>query len=71
MPPPITPSFIPDPGFTLLLDQTSASLRSWQVLGLPATFIVDPEGRIAFRAVGGREFDDPAIVAQLRTLLRP
>jgi hypothetical protein len=40
-------------------------------LGLPATFIVDPEGRIAFRAVGGREFDDPGIVAQLRTLLRP
>jgi thiol-disulfide isomerase/thioredoxin len=64
-------SFIPDPGFTILLDEKSASLRAWQVRGLPATFIVDPEGRIALRAVGGREFDDPAIVAQLRELIRP
>ena len=63
--------FIPDTGFTILLDQKSAGLRAWQVRGLPATFIADPEGRIALKAVGGREFDDPAIVAQLRALLRP
>ena len=38
---------------------------------LPSTFIVDRSGRIALRAVGGREFDDPAILAQLRELVRP
>lgn len=64
-------SFVPDPGFTILLDRKSTSLRAWQVRGLPATFIVDPESRIALKAVGGREFDDPAIVAQLRELMRP
>jgi thiol-disulfide isomerase/thioredoxin len=63
-------SFIPDPGFTILLDLKSGSLRTWQLRGLPATYVVDPEGRIALKAVGGREFDDPAIVAQLRELLR-
>jgi thiol-disulfide isomerase/thioredoxin len=62
--------FIPDPGFTILLDLNSTSLRTWQVRGLPATYIVDAEGRVVLRAVGGREFDDPAIVAQLRELLR-
>jgi thiol-disulfide isomerase/thioredoxin len=63
--------FVPDPGFTILLDLKSASLRDWQVRGLPATYVVDPEGRIALKAVGGREFDDPAIVAQLRALMKP
>jgi thiol-disulfide isomerase/thioredoxin len=63
--------FVPDPGFTILLDLKSASLRSWQVRSLPATFVVDREGRIALRAVGGREFDDPAILAQLRELMQP
>jgi thiol-disulfide isomerase/thioredoxin len=63
--------FIPDPGFTILLDLKSASLRAWQVRSLPATFVVDPDGRVVLRAVGGREFDDPAIVAQLRELVRP
>ena len=64
-------SFVPDPGFTILLDLKSASLGAWQVRSLPATFVVDPEGRIVLRAVGGREFDDPAILAQLRELVRP
>jgi thiol-disulfide isomerase/thioredoxin len=63
--------FVPDPGFTLLLDPTSATLPRWQVRGLPATFVVDKEGRIALKAVGGRDFDDPAIVAQLRALMKP
>ena len=63
--------FVPDPGFTILLDPTSATLARWQVRGLPATFVVDREGRIALKAVGGREFDDPVIVAQLRELMKP
>jgi thiol-disulfide isomerase/thioredoxin len=63
--------FVPDPGFTILLDPASATLPRWQVRGLPATFVVDREGRIALKAVGGREFDDPAILAQLRELMKP
>ena len=63
-------SFLPDPPFTILLDQKSTSLRNWQVKGLPSTFVVDREGRIVLRAVGGREFDDAATVARLRELLQ-
>ena len=62
--------FLPDPPFTILLDQKSATLRTWQVKGLPSTFVVDREGRIVLRAVGGREFDDAATVARLRELLQ-
>ena len=55
---------------TILLDRASAAMRRWPVKGLPSTFVVDKKGRLALRAVGGREFDDAAIVAQLRGLLR-
>ena len=55
---------------TILLDRDSAAMRRWPVKGLPSTFVVDRRGRLALRAVGGREFDDAAIVAQLRGLLR-
>lgn len=55
---------------TILLDRDSAAMRRWPVKGLPTTFVVDKKGRLALRAVGGREFDDAAIVAQLRGLMR-
>lgn len=55
---------------TILLDRDSAAMRRWPVKGLPTTYIVDKQGRLALRAVGGRDFDDPAIVAQLRALLK-
>jgi thiol-disulfide isomerase/thioredoxin len=55
---------------SILLDRDSAAMRRWPVKGLPTTFIVDRQGRLALRAVGGRDFDGPAIVAQLRALLK-
>jgi thiol-disulfide isomerase/thioredoxin len=59
----------PAPGFPLLFDRNSAVLRSWPVRGLPTSFVIDPAGRIAYRAVGGREFDDAAIVSAIRSLI--
>ena len=59
----------PVPTFPIVFDKDSSVLRAWPVRGLPTSFVLDKQGRIAYRAVGGREFDDPAILAQLRTLL--
>jgi peroxiredoxin len=56
--------------FPLLLDLDSAVLGQWPVRGLPATFVIDPQGRIAYRAIGGREWDDPQLLAPV-LLLRP
>jgi peroxiredoxin len=58
------------PTFPLLLDEGARVAQSWPVKGLPTTFVVDKKGRIAFAAVGGREFDNPVIVDQIRALLR-
>lgn len=59
----------PAPTFPILLDRDSAVLGNWPVKGLPTTFVVDKKGRIVYRAVGGREFDAPELVGQLRSLL--
>jgi hypothetical protein len=43
--------------------------ESYGVHGLPTSFIIDREGRLVFKAVGGREFDHPEVVALIRDLL--
>jgi peroxiredoxin len=58
------------PTFPLLLDEGARVAQAWPVKGLPTTYVVDKKGRIAFAAVGGREFDNPVIVEQIRGLLR-
>lgn len=55
--------------FPLLLDQDSKTIEAWPVRGLPTTFVVDPQGRLAYRAIGGRAWDDPVLLEQVRALL--
>lgn len=54
--------------FPLLLDQDSRTIEAWPVRGLPTTFVVDPQGRLAYRAIGGRAWDDPVLLEQVRAL---
>ena len=56
------------PNFQLLFDIDAGSPGAWRVQGLPTTFVVAPNGRIAYRAVGGREFDHPDIVFKVLEL---
>jgi thiol-disulfide isomerase/thioredoxin len=55
--------------FPVLFDRDSKAMAAWSVRGLPTTILVDRQGRLAFRAIGGRELDDPEIVALIRSLL--
>ncbi|HRH81607.1 MAG TPA: TlpA disulfide reductase family protein [Thiobacillaceae bacterium] len=59
----------PAPSFPLLLDRDSAAMQRWKVKGLPTTFVVDAQGRVVRRAVGGREFDHEALLGQLMEFL--
>lgn len=58
------------PSFRLFLDRKGDALRAFAVKGLPTTFVLDREGRIAYQALGARKYDDPAIVGEIRSLLR-
>jgi peroxiredoxin len=54
--------------FPILFDRDSSVMKSWPVKGLPTTLVLDPQGRIVYRAVGGREWDDPALLQKVRDL---
>ena len=54
--------------FPVLLDTESTVTNAWPVKGLPTTVVVDPQGRMVYRAIGAREWDDEGIVKQLRAL---
>ncbi|MFQ5644852.1 MAG: redoxin domain-containing protein [Thiogranum sp.] len=54
--------------FPLLLDSDSAVIGSWPVRGLPTTFIIDPQGRIVYRAIGGRDWSATGIMKKVRAL---
>jgi peroxiredoxin len=56
--------------FPLLLDRDSSVIDQWPVRGLPTTFIVDPQGRIRYQAIGGREWDDAGLLEKIRALKR-
>jgi peroxiredoxin len=54
--------------FPLLLDVNASIVNSWPARGLPATFVISPDGKIYYRALGGREWDAPEILQMLRNL---
>jgi len=49
------------PTFPILFDPESAVSEKYRVKGLPTSFLVDKQGRLAYRAVGGRDFDHPEV----------
>jgi thiol-disulfide isomerase/thioredoxin len=51
--------------FPILLDRGATTTRAWQVPGLPATYIVGPDGRIEAAAIGIRDWDHPEMTAGL------
>ncbi len=51
--------------FTILLDK-DMSLANWGVQGLPTTFLINPEGKLIYKAIGEREWDSPAMVKFLK-----
>ncbi len=54
--------------FTILLDK-DMSLANWGVRGLPTTFLINPEGKLIYRATGEREWDSPEMLKFLDGLI--
>lgn len=42
--------------------------EQWKPRGLPATYLVDPEGRVRYQALGGRPWDTSEYLAFLKNL---
>lgn len=58
-----------DPTFTILFDNNSAVSQAYQVTGLPTSYLIDKQGMLRYRAVGGREFDHPNVEKQIKGLI--
>jgi len=54
--------------FPILMDQSGEVIEQWPVKGLPTTYVVAPDGRIAYRAIGSREWDDAGLLDKIRAL---
>jgi len=55
-----------------LMDTDGLATAAWQPRGLPATFLVDPQGKIRYQALGGRHWNEPVYLDFLRHLpVRP
>ena len=58
-----------EPSFPILFDKDSEVAQSFGVKGLPTTLLLDTEGMIVYRAVGGRDFNHPEVKKIIRELL--
>ena len=54
--------------FPILMDQSGEVIEQWPVKGLPTTYVVAPDGTIAYRAIGSREWDAMELLDSVRAL---
>ena len=52
----------------ILRDEGAGQLKNWNMTGLPTTFILDPEGRVVYQAMGERAWDSDEILDKVRAL---
>jgi peroxiredoxin len=54
--------------FPLLLDRSGEVIGQWPVKGLPTSYVIAPDGTLAYRAIGGRVWDDEELLEMIRGL---
>ena len=57
--------------FPLLLDRNTEVAKAWQVRVLPTSFVLSPDGKIQYSAVGTLDWGAPPMVKRLAALLPP
>ena len=55
--------------FDVVIDK-NMSLSSWQVSGLPTTFLVNPDGKLIYKATGERDWDSEEMVAFIKAVMK-
>jgi peroxiredoxin len=56
--------------FPVLLDSSGRTGAVYQVSGIPTTYIIDKEGNVLARTVGGRKWHTPEIIALFDDLVK-
>ncbi len=58
------------PNFPILFDREGKVSQLYGVKGMPTTLLIDKQGRVVYRAVGGRDFDHPTVRKLVHELLK-
>lgn len=58
------------PNMTTLMDRDGLVTERWQPRGLPATFLVSPQGTLEYIALGGRTWDKPEFLNFIKHLAK-
>jgi len=58
------------PDIRALMDRDGQVTEKWQPRGLPATYLVDPDGQVRYQALGGRPWETTIYMEFLRSLLK-
>ena len=59
------------PELTTFMDRDGQVTERWQPRGLPSTFFVDPQGRLQYQALGGRDWGSKPFLEFVRGLTTP
>lgn len=57
--------------FPVLLDRDSGAAKAWRARLLPVSFVIGPDGRIRYSAVGEIDWMQPRVGRLIRDLLPP
>jgi thiol-disulfide isomerase/thioredoxin len=58
------------PDLNSLMDIDGKVTEKWQPRGLPSTYLVNPEGKLKYIALGGRPWDKPKYLNFLKWIIR-
>ena len=58
-------------GFPLLLDSDTRTAKAWGAKVLPASFVIDPQGKIRYSYYGDLDWSSPEVRAKIEALLPP
>ena len=59
----------PELSTPILYDKDSKAMETWNAIGLPSTFVINKKGKVVYKAVGGRDFNDEKITKIIEALL--
>jgi len=58
------------PDLDSLIDTDGQVTKLWQPRGLPSTFFVDPNGKLQYLVLGGRNWNEPVYLNFLKNLIK-
>jgi peroxiredoxin len=54
--------------FPLPLDEDGSVAETWSVIAVPTAYVIDPDGHITMRIVGGSEWNNPKLIESIIAL---